>query len=100
LLISDPNLSNRMAVLLGSSTCRGYLTFRKVAGRPTSPFDYFSSKAIYLGEDTRMVSAMQHVLHINASLAPGVESHQASPLSEKMTQSSESAVALPGQELA
>jgi hypothetical protein len=47
-----------------------------------------------------MVSAMQHVLHINASLAPGVESHQASPLSEKMTQSSESAVALPGQELA
>jgi hypothetical protein len=86
LLISDPNLSKRMAVLLGSSTSRGYLTFRKVAGRPTSPFDYASSKAVFLGEDPQMVSALQHYLHINASPAPGVERPQASHLSEKATQ--------------
>jgi hypothetical protein len=86
LLISDPNLSKRMAVLLGSSTSRGYLTFRKVAGRPASPFDYFSSKAIFLGEDPQMVSVLQHYLHINASPAPGVESLHASPLSEKIIQ--------------
>jgi len=86
LLISDPNLSKRMAVLLGSSTSRGYLTFRKVAGRPISPFDYFSSKAIFLGHDSQMVSALQHHLHIDACPAPGVESLHASPLPDKMTQ--------------
>jgi hypothetical protein len=86
LLISDPNLVKRMAVLLGSSTRRGYLAFRKVAGCPAFSFDYYCSKAIFLGEDSRMVSAMQPFLHINASLAPGVELHPAPPLSEKMTQ--------------
>jgi hypothetical protein len=86
LLISDPNLSKRMAVLLGSSTCRGYLTFRKVAGRPTSPFDYFSSKAIFLGEGPQMVSALQHYLHIDASPAPAAESLHATPLSEDVIQ--------------
>lgn len=86
LLISDPNLSKRMAVLLGSSTSRGYLTFRKVAGRPTSPFDYFSSKAVFLGEDAQMVSVLQHFLHINASAAPGVEPLRVSPLSDRATQ--------------
>ena len=85
LLISDPNLSKRMAVLLGSSTNRGYLTFRKLAGRPTSPFDYFSSKAVYLGEDTKMVSALQNYLHLNASSAPGAGTPHASPLWEKTT---------------
>jgi hypothetical protein len=86
LLISDPNLNKRMAVILGSSTSRGYLSFRKVTGRPTFPFDYFSSKAVFLGEDPRMLSMLQNYLHLNASPAPGVESPRASPLSEKATQ--------------
>jgi hypothetical protein len=86
LLISDPNLNRRMAVLLGSSTSRGYLTFRKVAGRGSIPFDYFSSKAIFLGEDHRMASDLQHYLHINAFQAPRVESVHSFPLSERAIQ--------------
>ena len=86
LLISDPSLSKRTAVLLGSSTSRGYLNFRKVAGRPTSPFDYYSSKAVFLGEDPQMLSVLQNYVHINASSAPSVERLPASPLSEKVTQ--------------
>jgi hypothetical protein len=86
LLISDPNLGQRMAVQFGSSTRRGYLAFRKVAGCPSYPFDYFSSKAIFLGADSQMVSVLQNYLHINASPAPGVESMHASPLSEKAIQ--------------
>jgi hypothetical protein len=87
LLISDPNLSKRMAVQLGNSTRRGYLAFRKVAGCPSSPFDYFSSKAIFLGEDPQMVSVLQNYLHINVSSAPGVESPHILPLSDAVTQS-------------
>jgi hypothetical protein len=86
LLISDPNLGKRMAAQLGSSTRRGYLAFRKVAGCPPSPFDYFSSKAIFLGEDPQMASILQNYLHINASPAPGVGSPRALPLTEEVTQ--------------
>ena len=86
LLISDPNLANRMAVLLAGSTRRGYLAFRKVSGCPTSPFHYFCSKAIFLGDNSRMVLALQNYLHINASPAHGVELPMVPPLSEKMTQ--------------
>lgn len=87
LLISDPNLGKRMAVQLGSSTRRGYLTFRKVAGCPSSPFDYFSSKALFLGEDSQMVSVLQNYLHINVSPTPGGESPHILPLSDEATQS-------------
>ena len=86
LLISDPNLSKRMAVLLSSSTSRGYATFRTIAGRGAVPFDFFSSKAIFLGGDHRMVSALHHYLHIDTSPASRVESAQALPLSEKAIQ--------------
>ncbi len=86
LLISDPSLNRRMAVLLGSSTSRGYLTFRKLAGGISVPFDYFSSKAIFLGEDSRMASTLQHYLHINASPVPRANPMDASPLSEKAVQ--------------
>jgi hypothetical protein len=87
LLISDPNLGKRMAVQLGNATRRGYLAFRKVAGCPSSPFDYFSSKAIFLGEDPQMVSMLQNYLHINVSPAPGAESPHILPLSDEATQS-------------
>jgi hypothetical protein len=85
LLISEPALNKRMAVILGSSTSRGYLAFRKLAGYPTSPFDYFSSKALFLGEDPQMISVLQNYLHINASPAPVGESQNEVPLSEEMT---------------
>jgi hypothetical protein len=86
LLIADPNLNRRMAVLLNSSTSRGYLTFRKIAGRPTSPLDYFSSKAVFLGDDQQMIPVLQNFLHINASPACSIESRQAPSLSEQTTQ--------------
>jgi len=86
LLISDPNLGKRMAVQLGNSTRRGYLAFRKVAGCPSSPFDYFSSKAIFLGGDPQMVSELQNYLHINIFSAPGVESPHILPMSDEITQ--------------
>ena len=87
LLISEPALSKRMAALLGTSTCRGYLARRKVDGFLNCALDLYSSKAIYLGEDPPLESMLQHYLHINASLSPGVESLRAVPLSEKVTQS-------------
>jgi hypothetical protein len=86
LLISAPNLGKQMAVLFGSSTCRGYLACRKVPGSLTTPFDYFSSKAIYVGEDMPIKSVMQNYLHINASSASGAESQRARPLAEETTQ--------------
>jgi hypothetical protein len=87
LLISDPNLGKRMAVQLGNSTRRGYLAFRKVAGCPSFPFDFFSSKAIFLGEDPRIVSVLQNYLHINVSPAPSVKSPHILPLSDEAAQS-------------
>ena len=82
LLISEPNLSKRMAALLGCSTCRGYLALMD-----NDSFDYFCPKAIYLGEDLPMKSMPQHCVHIIASATLRVESHQSLPLSEEMTQS-------------
>lgn len=86
LLISEPCLSKQMAALLSSSTCRGYLSLRKLDGCGTYAFDYFGSKAIYLGEDPPMKSMLKHCIHINASPTPVVESPNVLPLSEGMTQ--------------
>lgn len=87
LLIVEPALSARMAVLLGCSTGRGYLACIKAdGGQSVPPPDYFGPKAIYLGEDLPTNSALQHYLRINASSVPRVESQRAVPLSEEMKQ--------------
>jgi hypothetical protein len=86
LIISEPGLSKQMAVLLSSSTCRGYLAPRKKDSRPGYACDFYGSKAIYLGEDPSMNSMLQNFLHINASPTPGVESRRALPISDEKTQ--------------
>jgi hypothetical protein len=87
LLITEPDLSTRMATLLGSSTGRGYLAHVKADGCPTShPPDYFCPKAVYLGEDLPTKSPLQNYLYISASLAPEVESQRAVPMSEETKQ--------------
>jgi hypothetical protein len=80
LLISEPNLSKRMASFLGCITRRGYMEEKNGYS-----FDYFCSKAIYLGENLPLKSMLQHCVHIDASPTPGVETHYAPPLSEGMT---------------
>ena len=88
LLIVEPALSTRMAVLLGCSTGRGYLaSFKTQSGQSSPPLDYFGHKAIYLGEDLPPNSALRHYLRINASLAPAIESQCAVPLPAEMKQS-------------
>jgi hypothetical protein len=86
LIVSEPGLSKRMAVLLSSSTCRGYLVPRKKDGYPTYACDFYGSKAIYMGEDPSMKSMLQNFIHINASPTPGVESKHALPISDDVTQ--------------
>jgi len=76
-----------MASQSGSSKRRGYVSFREVADCPSSPFDYYSSKAVFLGEDSQMVSVLQNYLHIDVSSAPGVESSRMLPLSDEVAQS-------------
>ena len=80
LLVSEPNLDKRMALLLDCSTCRGYQSIRE--GRP---HDYFGPKAIYLGADLPATSMINSV-HINASDTVKGESHRASHLSDDMIQ--------------
>jgi HPt (histidine-containing phosphotransfer) domain-containing protein len=80
LLVSEPNLDKRMALLLDCSTCRGYQSIRE--GRP---HDYFGPKAIYLGADLP-ATPMINSVHINASDTVKGESHRASHLSEEMIQ--------------
>ena len=80
LLVSEPNLDKRMALLLDCSTCRGYQSIRE-----GKPHDYFGSKAIYLGADLPATSMINSV-HINASDTVKGESHRASHLSEEMIQ--------------
>ena len=88
LLIVEPALSTRMAVLLGCSTGRGYLARFKAGGGQFSPSpDYFGPKAIFVGEDLPANSALQHYLRINTSPAPAIESQRAAPLSGEMKQS-------------
>ncbi len=88
LLIVEPALSARMAVLLGCSTGRGYLARIKAdGGQSPPPGDYFGPKAIYLGEDLPANSGLTHYLRINASPVPGVESKRRAYLSEEMKQS-------------
>ena len=78
LLISEPNLDKRMALLLDCSTCRGYQSIRE-----GQPYDYFGPKAIYLGADLP-ASSMTHSVHINASDTVKGESRRASHLSDEM----------------
>lgn len=86
LLISEPALSARMAVLLGSSTCRGYMARIKMDGCPSRAFDYYGSKAVYLGEDPSTKSMLQHFVFINSSSSrPASESQSPQPVSEEMT---------------
>lgn len=80
LLISEPNLSKRMATFLGCSTGRGYME-----ESDGYFFDHFGSKAIYLGENLPLKSILQHRLHIDVSPKPGVESRYAPRLSEGTT---------------
>ena len=86
LLISEPSLTKRMATILGCSTSRGYLAPIKMDRCPTFGFDYFGSKAIYLGENPPMKSLLQCYLHINASTTTKVYSNSAPLLSEKVMQ--------------
>ena len=87
LLISEPSLSREMAGFLGSSTCRGYLALRKEAGCLNYPYDFYGSKAIYVGEALPGKSVLPYYLHLNASPAPGAESNPALPLSQETIQS-------------
>lgn len=88
LLIVEPALSARMAVLLGCSTGRGYLAHIKAdGGQSPPPRDYFGPKAIYLGEDLPANSVLRHYLHINLSTATTAESQRAVPLLEETKQS-------------
>ena len=80
LLISEPHLSKRMALLLDCSTLPGYQALRR-----GEPRDYFGSKAIYLGVDPPTKS-MTHGVHVNASDTAGTESKRASILSDEMVQ--------------
>jgi hypothetical protein len=86
LLIFEPSLSKRLAGLLCSSTRRGYMALRTVAGSPRFAFDYYGPKAIYVGEDPPIRSMLQHCVHINASPSPGVYSEYVAAMSEGMTQ--------------
>jgi hypothetical protein len=79
-LISEPNLGKRMALLLECSTSRGYQAIRE-----GDRYDYFGSKAIYLGPD-RPTRSMAHSVHIHASDVVKGESQQASYLSDEMMQ--------------
>lgn len=87
LLIVEPALSKRMALLLSCSTGRGYLARIKVdGGQPFAPPDYFGPKAVYLGADLPANSELRHYLRINTSTVPRVESRRAAPLSEELKQ--------------
>ncbi len=87
LLIVEPALSKRMAVLLGCSTGRGYVARIKAdGGQSYTPPDYFGPKAVYLGEDMSTNSELRHYLRINTSTVPPVESQRAVPLSEELKQ--------------
>lgn len=88
LLIVEPALSKRMAVMLGCSTGRGYLARIKAGGGQCyPPPDYFGPKAVYLGENMSANSELRHYLRINTSTVPRVESQRTVPLSEELKQS-------------
>ncbi len=87
LLIVEPALSKRMALLLSCSTGRGYLARIKAdGGQSYAPPDYFGPKAVYLGPDLPANSELRHYLRINTSTVPRVESQRAAPLSEELKQ--------------
>jgi len=88
LLIVEPALSTRMAVLLGCSTGRGYLARIKADEGQSYPRpDYFGPKAVYLGEEISANSELRHYLRIHTSTVPQIESQPAVPLSEELKQS-------------
>ena len=87
LLIVEPALSKRMALLLSCSTGRGYLARIKADGGPSfTPPDYFGPKAVCVGPDLPANSELRHYLRINTSTVPRVESQRAAPLSEELKQ--------------
>ncbi len=80
LLIAEPYLSRRMALLLDCSTSRGYQAILK-----GERFDYFGPKAIYIGED-QPARSMPNSVHINASDTRRGKSRRALHLSDEMAQ--------------
>lgn len=86
LLIFEPSLSKRSAGLLCSSTRPGYLVQSARAGSPSSAVDYYSSKAIYAGEDPPATAMLQHCVHVNVSPIRGASSQHMPRMSEEMTQ--------------
>jgi hypothetical protein len=67
LLISEPNLDNRTAALLGNLTNRDFMLVEQ-----GSYLCCASSKAIYIGEDPT-IKRIQHSLYINATTPPHVD---------------------------
>ncbi len=61
LLISEPNLSNRNAALLGNLTNRGFMIVEQ-----RSYLHCHSSKAIYIGEDSK-IKRIQHAIYIDVT---------------------------------
>ncbi len=84
LLIFEPNLSNRLAALLCSSTRRGYLALRTVPGASRSAFDFYGPKAVFTGEGPPIKSMLQHFVHINALPASGAYSEHVTPMTKEM----------------
>ena len=62
LLFNEPNLTKQKVAFLGCSTRRGYLH-----GKWSNYKDYYSSKAIYLGEDMPVGRKLQWSLQVNAT---------------------------------
>ena len=85
-LIADTNLSKPMALLLSRSTRPGYMSLTKENSVPPFLFDFYGSKAIYVGEDLPFESMLLNCLHLNASLTPGVESQHAPHMSKEVIQ--------------
>jgi hypothetical protein len=67
LLISEPNLDNRTAALLGNLTNRDFLVVEQ-----GSYLYCAGSRAVYIGEDPA-IKTIQHSLYINATTPPHVD---------------------------
>ena len=79
LLLSEPNLTKRMAALLGSSTSKGYMV-----GTAGKYQDYFGPKAIYVGEDLPIHPMPRLGIHINASAMSKVSRGHTRDLSDSV----------------
>jgi hypothetical protein len=65
LLVSEPNLSKRMAALVGTSTRRGFTVFVK-----ERRMDFFCPKAIFAGDELTSKDKLQNCLHIALTVLP------------------------------